>query len=291
MTSPFVRRRRRLAAELRALRAEHGMTAEDLARLLHCSRMKISKLECARVRPDLAEIMKVLDLLGVTGERWQQIVTVARDAAERGWWDTFGNTMGPRQRMYADIESGAETIRGYYQVAIPGILQTPDFMRALIELDRADGPLMYEPERMIEARLQRQKSALRTGGPTCEFILDEFVIRRLAVPHDVMNEQLLFLVNTVSAEPRLSTRVLPIDARIEGGFIAKSGFAIFSFPDPSDPTMAIADTVSADIVHTDHAEVARYQEMYRRLRDASLSAVSSLTFLEETANRLAGSQV
>jgi hypothetical protein len=196
--------------------------------------------------------------------------------------------MGARQRMYADIESGAKTIHGYYQVAIPGILQTPDFIWALVQLDKASGPLSYQPQRMVEARLQRQKTAFRPDGPTCDLILDEFVVRRLAVPAQVMSAQLLHVVETATAEPRLTVRVLPVDARIEGGFQAKSAFALYLFPDPNDPPMAVADTVNADIIHTEAAEVARYVELYDRLRDASLSPVASLALLEEAANGLAG---
>src|SRR5947208_1383333 len=109
MTSPFVRRRR-LAAELRSLREERGLTADEVAQRLHQSRMKVSKLENARVRPDLAEVMKILDVLSVRGAKWEEIVRIARDAAERGWWDAYGDSMGERQRIYADIESGAKTI-------------------------------------------------------------------------------------------------------------------------------------------------------------------------------------
>jgi transcriptional regulator with XRE-family HTH domain len=141
MTSPFVRRRR-LAAELRALREQRGMTADRLACLIHQSRMKISKLENAHIRPDLAEIMKILDILGVTGE------------TERGWWDAYGDAMGDRQRLYADIESGAKTIREYEPGAMPGILQTPNYTWALIEHAKAKGPITYIPERLVEARHQ-----------------------------------------------------------------------------------------------------------------------------------------
>lgn len=100
MTSPFVRRRR-LAVELRTLREQRGMTADRLAGLIHQSRMKISKLENAHIRPDLAEIMKILDVLGVAGEKWHEVVRIARDAAERGWWDAYGDAMGDRQSLHA----------------------------------------------------------------------------------------------------------------------------------------------------------------------------------------------
>lgn len=180
MTSPFVRRRR-LAAELRALRERRGMTADQLARLIHQSRMKISRLENAHGRPDLAEVMKILDLLDVSGDKWQEVVRIARDAAERGWWDSFGDAMGARQRLYADIESGAKTIREYNQTAMPGILQTPEFTWALVELTQSEGALDYVPERMAEARLQRQRAIIRPGGPAYEIVLDEIVVRRIGV--------------------------------------------------------------------------------------------------------------
>jgi transcriptional regulator with XRE-family HTH domain len=179
VASPFVRRRR-LAAELRTLREQRGMTADRLACLIQQSRMKISKLENAHIRPDLAEVMKILDVLGGTGEKWHDIIRIARDAAERGWWDAYGDAMGDRQRLYADIESGAKTIREYQPGAMPGILQTPDYTWALIEHAKAEGPITYIPERLVEARLQRQRTVLRTGGPEYEVILDEVGFRRFS---------------------------------------------------------------------------------------------------------------
>lgn len=286
MTSPFVRRRR-LATELRTLREESGMTADELAGRIYRSRMTISKLENARCRPDTRDIVKIMKILGVTGDRFHEILQIACDAAERGWWDAYGDTMGPRQRMYADLESGAASIRGYYQIAIPGILQTSDFIWALVKLDRAEGPLPYQPERLVEARLQRQAMALRPDGPKCSLILDEFLLRRLAVPSKVMSAQLLHLIEAASTNPRLCLRVLDIDARIEGGFSAKSPFTVYTFPDSSDAPMAVADTVNTDIVHTDAEEVRRYIELHERLWEACLSEVKSLSLLEATANRLA----
>lgn len=285
MPSPFVRRRR-LADELRTLREKHDMTAEDLSRKIFRSRTTISKLENARCRPDVGDVMKILQALNVTGDEWRDIVTLAGDAADRGWWDAYGNTMGARQRMYADIESDADTIRGYYQVAIPGILQTPDYTWALVDLERGNGPVTYKPERMVKARLERQRSALRPGGPTTSLLLDEFLLRRLAVPAEVMSAQLRHLVQTVSAKSHISLRVLPVNADIAGGFFAKSPFSIYTFPDVDDPPIAVADTVNADIVHAESNEVTRYVELHRRLSDASLSAVRSLGLLEERANEL-----
>ncbi|MCW2944623.1 MAG: DNA-binding transcriptional regulator, XRE-family domain [Actinoallomurus sp.] len=285
MTSPFVRRRR-LAVELRTLREEAGMTTDRLSKLIHQSRMKISRLENAHIRPDLAEVMKILDILGVKGDRWHEVVRIARDAAEKGWWDAFGDAMGSRQRLYADLESGAKTIREYCQTAMPGVLQTPEFTWALVELDKGKGPIDYRPERMAEARLQRQRIVRRQGGPRYEVILDEFVVRRLAVPEAVMQAQLRHIIDVATDEAHVTVRVLPYDARIAGGLLPKSPFHLFTFADPADPTMAVADTVNADLVYTEPKEVAVYTEHYDRLREASLTDSGSLAFLEKMADQL-----
>lgn len=285
MTSPFVRRRR-LAVELRTLREEAGMTTERLAKLIHQSRMKISRLENAHIRPDLAEVMKILDILGVKGDKWHEVVRIARDAAEKGWWDTYGDSMGPRQRLYADLESGAKTISEYNQTAMPAVLQTPEFVWALVELDKTEGPITYIPERMAEARLQRQRTMLRSDGPTYEIILDEFSIRRLAVSASVMRSQLLHLVQVITTQPQLTLQVLPYNARIVGGFLPKSSFTIYTFADPADPPMAVAETVNTDLIYTEPHETIRYTGHYDRLRRASLSLADSLVFLRKTADQL-----
>jgi DNA-binding XRE family transcriptional regulator len=250
VTSPFVRRRR-LATELRTLREQRGLTAGGLADRIHYSRMKISRLENARSRPDIAEIIKILDALGVTGEKWNEVVRIACDAAEHGWWDDYGDAMGARQRLYADIESGAKTIRSYSPSAIPGLLQTPGTIAAMTELVTAEGPLNFEPEKMTEARLQRQQ-----------------------------------IVNVVSSEPRLSARVLPVDTLIEGSPLPTVSFFLYTFPDPEDPPMAVVETINTDIVHTEPHEVERYTRRYDHLSWAALSPEDSLTLLREAAGRM-----
>lgn len=72
-------------AELRTLREQSGMTADELARRIYRSRMTISKLENARCRPDIGDVVKIMKILGVTGDRFDALFKIACDAAERGW--------------------------------------------------------------------------------------------------------------------------------------------------------------------------------------------------------------
>ncbi|MFC5753638.1 helix-turn-helix domain-containing protein [Actinomadura rugatobispora] len=286
MSSPFVRRRR-LAAELRALREEHGLTAEQLSQRLYRSRMKISRLENARGRPDIAAVIKILDALDVTGDRREKIITIAVEAAERGWWDSFGNSMGRRQRLYADVESGAATIRGYNQMSISGLLQAAEFHQALIDLDAAEAPeLDYVPARIIEARRMRQETVFRPDGPTCEIILDEYVLKRLPVPPAVMAAQLRHMVDVLSHQPRFTLRLLPLDVRIITGSLQASSFMLYTFPDLADPPMVVSEMFTTDLVLTKPEEVASYERHYDRLSQAALPALESLSHFADTADRL-----
>ena len=280
MNSPYVRRLR-LAAELRALRAERGLTHEQLAKKIGQSRAQISRLENGHAA-DQSDVMSILDVLGVEGERWTTILTIARQAGERGWWES-NKRMGERQAFYANLEAGAATIREYQGTFVPGLLQTPDYTRARIEADPRSGTDDYTADKAIEGRIGRQRMVRRPDGPTYDVVLDEVAIRRRSVPGEVMKAQIYHLTARANIDSRVSLRVLPVDAHIEAYSVPRSAFSVYTFPDPGDPSVVVADTVTNDLVHTENDQVGRYEELFGRLHRASLSEEDSLQFLIETA--------
>jgi transcriptional regulator with XRE-family HTH domain len=290
MISPYVRRQR-LAVELAALRDAAGLTHAQLATQIGQSRMKISRLENGHIRPAQAEILKILDVLGVTGEQWSQLVEVARDAAERGWWASYGADMGARQAMYADLEAGAATIREF-QPFVPGLVQTPEFAQRRQVAEGEIGPVTFQSERAVEARATRQKMLRRPDGPAYEVVLDEIAVRRLPAPAEVVAAQVRHLIE-LAADPRITVRVLPVDAAIAGYVVPRSAFSLYTYPDPADPQVVAVDTVTADVVLTsltEAAQVQRYTTLYQRLAEAALSAPASLEFLAGVADRLTDQQ-
>jgi transcriptional regulator with XRE-family HTH domain len=283
MISPYVRRLR-LAAELRALRTDAGLTHEQLAKRIGQSRAQISRLENGHV-VDQADIIQILDTLGVDGDRWTQIITIAREAGERGWWES-NKAMGERQALFANLEAGAATIREFQMTFIPGLLQTPEFTRARVEADRLTGAIGYKPGKAVEARMGRQRMLRRPGGPTYEAIIDEVAVRRLAAPTEVVKKQLYQLAATVNGNPKITVQVLPVHAVIDGYSVPRSAFSLYSFADPGDPSVVAVDTVTDDLVLTDVDAVRRYEELYGRLREAALPMQDSLEFLIQAANTL-----
>ena len=283
MISPHVRKLR-LATEMRRLRAEAGLTADQLAKLIGRSRADISRLENGHAA-DQADVIKILDALDVDGDRWTEVVTIAREASEKGWWES-DKTMGERQALIANLEAGATTIRQYEQTFVPGLLQVPEFVRARTTATASLEPVSGTIAGLLAGRAGRQRMLRRPGGPTLEVVLDEVAVHRLAAPPDVMKKQLYHLATAVNTEPRITLRVLPLSARIKDFTVPRCTFTIFSYPDPGDPEVVAVDTVTSDLILTDPDQVTPYDRLFERLREAALPPAESLDLLTRAAASL-----
>ena len=102
----------------------------------------------------------------------------------------------------------------------------------------------------------------------------------------MVKAQLYHLATTVNGNPQLTLRVLPIEARIDGYTVPRSAFSLYSYPDPGDPAVVAVDTVTSDLILTEPGDVAPYEQLYARLRDAALPQPASLDLLTTAAAHL-----
>lgn len=280
MISPYVRKLR-LAAEMRQLRSESGLTADQLAKRIGRSRVDISRLENGHVA-DQADVIRILDALGVDGDRWTEVVTIAREASEKGWWES-DRAMGDRQALYANLEAGASSIRGYEQTFVHGLLQIPEFVQARTTSTATLEPVSGTVAGLLAGRSGRQRMLRRPGGPTFDVVMDELAVRRLAAPPDVVKKQLYHLATVVNTESKITLRVLPVHARIKDFTVPRCTFTIYAYPDPGDPQVVAIDTVTSDVILTEPDQVAPYDRLYKRLWEAALSPAESLDLLTKAA--------
>jgi transcriptional regulator with XRE-family HTH domain len=285
MNSPFVRRKR-LASEIRALREAQGLNHEQLGSKAGFHRLKISRLETGERPPNVTDVMKILTALGVEGDRWHELVHIAEEAAERGWWTEYGDAMGPRQRIYADLEAGATRVRTYEIFSIPGLLQTPEYTRHRGVQASDTGKEPGNLDRSVEARTVRQRMFHRPDGPEFEVLLDEPAIRRLSSPPEIMHAQLRHLLDVATNWPRTRIRVLTIDARIPGYEVPRSPFSLFDYPDRGDPLVAAVDTETTDLVFTRKHEVSPYVHRFEHLSEASLPVEASTQMIRKAIEDL-----
>lgn len=280
--SPTVRRER-LGAELRRLRKDNGLIGDQVVeRLGWASASKLSRIEQGQNRPDLADIMDLLDLYGATGAKREELIAVARDAANtRGWWKSFAD-MGQRQRGYAELEAGVAEIRQYQQLVVPGLLQTAEYARVrAVSVRDLYGNLDMETE--ASARQARQEVLRRADPPRYEAIIEEGALRRNAAPPHVMREQLQYLAEAAAA-PNITLRVLPSDAKVGDFYVPHTSFSLYRYPDPADPETVVLETLASDVQLRDEEDISPYKMVYGWLRDAALHENDSI----DLATRLAG---
>lgn len=287
MASPLVRRHR-LGVVMRDLRGD--VTHEQLAAKAKVPRSDLSRLENASRKPDVAKVMKLLDALGVAEEsqRYRDIVRLAREANERGWWDEpdFAG-MSERQKRCADVESAAVTIRHYHNSTMPWMLQSSEFVAARDAVWLSDGADI-DPIQAV-ARLRRQAEVLRDGGPEITVLLEEQVIRRPLVDAAVMAEQLRHLVQVARSQKRISIRVLPVASAVGRHSVPLMPFDLHTYRDPGDGTAMMIATINDDLLIYDQEQIAPYVRLFDRLRDAAMSEQDTAAYIENHAAVLAAS--
>lgn len=282
MKSPHVRRLR-LAKELRALRKAADLTAEKLAKHVRISRVALTHLETAARRPDIGDVMNLLEALDVSESKFSTLVRVARDATERGWWeDPQFRLMGDRQMLYADLEAGASTIREYQPAFISGLLQTEEYIRARNRVAMRSASGTWDPEIATAARLERQAVFNREDGPTLDIIAEEIAVARVTAPSRIMIEQLQHLIDVCASHPRVTLRVLPINIDVTDAMVPRTMFSIYNYPDRLDPAVISVEAVHKDLILTEDQEVASYESLWELLDRSALSQDKSIDVLRRT---------
>src|SRR2546421_3395961 len=132
--SPTVRRRR-LGLELRRLREAAGVTIDVVADRLECSSSKISRIETGHTGATPRDVRDMLSVYGVSGPPAEDLVQVAREARQKGWWHLYGTVL---TGAYVGLEAAASDIYAYEGQVVPGLLQIDEYARTMIVKGRPD---------------------------------------------------------------------------------------------------------------------------------------------------------
>ena len=257
-------RRRRLGAELRRLREAAGITIETVAQTLECSDSKISRIETGQVGATTRDVRDMLTLYGISDQRRDELVKLAREAREKGWWREFGDVPGS---SYASFDAAASSVHIYQALLVPGLLQTAGYARAVIGAVTPEMP-SEEIERKVAFRMARQRERLaKVEPPALWVLLDEAVLHRPAGGRGVMREQFDRLVE-VSAQPTVTLQVVPFAEGVHAGM--DGAFTIFGFPHPDDPDVVYLEHPTRESVIETAEEVARYRQLFERLCKVAL---------------------
>ncbi|WP_406114833.1 helix-turn-helix domain-containing protein [Streptomyces sp. NBC_01014] len=275
-------RRRRLGQELRKLREQKNMTAEQVAERLLVSQSKISRLENGRrsisqrdVR-DLCGVYEVEDLRIV-----DSLMQMAKDSRQQGWWHAFGDIP---YSVYIGLETDAASIRVYESQVLPGLLQTSRYAEALITGAMPETSTT-DIEKRVQVRLRRQDRLRAADSPLRLWaVLDEATLRRLVGDRQAMIEQLESLIEW-SQLPHVTLQVLPFAVGAHPGVTGQ--YAILEFPEAGDSSVVYIEGVTSDLYLEKSPDVQRYSVMYEHLRAQALNADQTREFISKVAKEFA----
>lgn len=250
-------RQRRLAAELRRLRERRGLTGDEVADRLTWSTAKVSRIENARTGAKIGDVLRLLDLYQVDGGRREDLISLAHDAAQRGWWEEYRDLPSPLADFIA-LEAEATAVREWGSTVFPGLLQTEAYARNVIGgwSDLATLP-PQELERRLDVRMRRRDLLNQARPLELSVVLDESVLQRRIGDQKVMREQLEHLCRMTDM-PNVTVQILPLD--VAHSVLAES-FILLEFS-------PVHDIVFPDIVHTESLTISHFAEeavtyMYR----------------------------
>ncbi|WP_250400195.1 helix-turn-helix domain-containing protein [Streptomyces cellostaticus] len=272
-------RRRKLGAELRALRTGAGLTSGEAALLVGWHQSKVSRIEtgASGVRP--ADVRLLLDAYDVRDRQLRDMLLMLSGSADTGgrnrWWHAYRGVLPPTYRDFISLESQASRMRTLETTVVPGLLQTSEYARAVTRA-AVEGVAEERLDALVEVRLARQ-DVLRSEPPLeLTAVLDEAVLRREVGGPEVMARQLERLVEAARL-PQVRLQVLPFTA---GAHVGLTGpFVIFSFPSTSDLDVVVLDQLTSSLYLERKEDLMAYAEAFDTLQFHALSPEESLDYI------------
>src|SRR4051794_36398769 len=168
-------RGRQLAREIRKLREAAEMTGEQAAAKMGWKQSKISRMETAKMRITSGEVMELCMTYGIDGQKRDHLVQLARSARQRDWWREYSDFVKKGFIDFVAFEAEARTSHGYEAQVIPGILQCPEYARAILRGASPRGS--DEVDRGVQLRTARQKRITDSDNPLNVLaVIDEAVL-------------------------------------------------------------------------------------------------------------------
>jgi transcriptional regulator with XRE-family HTH domain len=277
--SPKVRRRR-LGIELRQLREDVQLTIEQVAERLEVSDSKISRIENGQVSATPRDVRDMATLYGVSGQRLENLMQLARETREKPWWYEYSDM----QLDFAAYEAEASKLLIFAPLILPGLLQTRAYARAIIRAIRYDLS-SEEIERRVEFRMKRQALLAEKDPPTLWAIIDEGILYRMIGDRDTMREQLEHLVDTARL-PHVTLQVVQFSAGEHAGL--DGPFVIIRYPEPTDRDMVYFEHTGQEHFLDDADAVDLHATSFDHIRAAALKPDDSLKLIHGRAEELAG---
>lgn len=273
-------RLRRLAAELKRLRVEAGLTQEQTAERTGIDPSSLYRVERAMNKPQRRTVLHLMDIYGVTDPALREtMMGWLKESVQQGWVQIYEPYLPEHYQTYIQFEYDAERIRNYESLFLPGLLQTEDYARAVVK-GIAPGLSAEDVKARVDVRMRRQSVLSRPTTPLqLTAVVDEATIRRMVGGPAVMEAQLERLIEA-SAEPNITLQVVPFSAGAHPGM--PGSFVVMEYAAQIDPPLVYSDSMVGDVFLEAEEDVDRFSTAFEQIASKALSAAQTRKLLKET---------
>ncbi|WP_405178910.1 Scr1 family TA system antitoxin-like transcriptional regulator [Nocardia sp. NBC_01377] len=265
-----------LVLRLRELREQRGFDSATFAKQIGFTAANWSHVEKGRRVLTTNTIGPVLEILEVDAEEREELLALLASSKQRGWWAKSSALIGPElQRLYG-MEYGAQSIRSYDSLIVPGLLQTEDYARALISADVMIRPVQVE--QLVTIRMRRQARLRGPGRVELTAVVGEGTLLQQTGGPKVLRAQLEHLVALSEDSDSIEIRVIPF-AATAGAILGGSSFHLLDFAGEQLPTFGWAESAVFGGAVDDPDLVRDLAFAYVRAREQSLSREDSLAVI------------
>jgi transcriptional regulator with XRE-family HTH domain len=285
MGKPTVERRQ-LGAELRRLREAAGMQQKDAAVAVECDVSQISRVERGDRTFKVLEIEKLLDLYNAPKQSRDETMRLAQIARRRQPRRMYSDGLPGAFRRLSDHEQSATEI--YYSEGelIPGLLQTEDYMRALMGVGQSAifDVSAEDIEARISFRLDRQQLIRREDPPLLWFVIGECALRRPVGRHQVLQDQLQHLLDVTREHRHVVIQVAPLSI-VDHPMLGRP-ITILRFGGAAPDLVYQSTLIGGGVYMDDEKDIMNSSRAFDRLRAVALGPEESQDFVIERMKEL-----
>ena len=272
-------RSRELGLALRRAARAKDLRASDIARQLGWSNSRVSRLYSGkRGSGNRDDIVALLAICGISGPKRAELLELSSHAYEEGWWQQYGDRLPPELCTLGNYEDAAIAITNFETSVVPGLLQTPDYMRALMRQTPAIPA--DEVDARITARRQRQRIFDRERPAGFVFFLDEYALLRTGPGEEIMSEQVHHLLR-MAVRPYIQIRIIPDAVGFHAG---QMSFKLMLFTE-FHPVVHIENQTSVLFLERKDT-IAGYRRIVAKLANVALDERRSREVLAALATEL-----
>ncbi|MEV6943504.1 helix-turn-helix transcriptional regulator [Streptomyces sp. NPDC051172] len=268
-----------LGRRLQELREAARLKREEAARVLRVAPATVRRMEMAEVALKIPYVQVLLETYGVPDDEAAAFVALAEEANRPGWWQRFHDVLPDWFSLYVSLEGAAGIIRSYEPHFVPGLLQTEDYARAVMEAGTVGQTGPETIDRHVSLRMARQRLLDRPDPPHLWVIMDETVLRRPVSTHgEVMREQLDKLLEFAERD-RVTLQIAEFKDGPHPGTYAP--FTLFRFDEPELPDMVFTEYLTGALYLDSRKEVSAHLEVLDHMTARAASAQRTKKILRE----------